>query len=117
MYCKFCGRAIKDDANFCPFCGTKNEDHQEEVVERETTLVEKGPWKNFAKAGMTLGIISISTFFICFPSLLCGIPGIVLSALGLRSKENKGKATSGLVLSIIGFILGYIMYFIYLMSI
>ena len=133
MYCSHCGRAIRGDALFCPFCGTKtvfNEQKEKQVAleqEQSVELLEqenhnyqqttrRGPWAGFAKAGMILGIVSISTFFICFPSLICGIPGIVLSALGKKSAENRGKASSGLVLSIVGFVLGYIMYIIYLMA-
>lgn len=64
-----------------------------------------------AIAGMILGIISTSSVFIGFfalgallytLALICGIVGIVLSAKGRKNPINKGQATAGLVLSIVG---------------
>ena len=70
------------------------------------------PQKNSnAIAGMVLGIISTSSVFIGFfafgallytLALICGIVGIVLSAKGRKNPINKGQATAGLVLSIVG---------------
>lgn len=57
-----------------------------------------------AIAGFVLGIIGILTSWLLFGALAC-IPGIILSALGLRRSEargRKGLAIAGLVLSIIG---------------
>lgn len=63
------------------------------------------PQKNsLAIAGFVLGIIGILTSWLLFGALAC-IPGIILSALGLRRSEargRKGLAIAGLVLSIIG---------------
>lgn len=64
-----------------------------------------------ATAGMILGIVSVVSEFIgifAFGAVLytialaCGIVGIVLSAKGRKVQVNKGQATAGLVLSIIG---------------
>lgn len=54
-----------------------------------------------ATTGMILGLCSIVAWFIPlfgFPITICGI---VFSSKGLSSKDNKGKAITGLVLSII----------------
>ena len=57
-----------------------------------------------AIAGFVLGIIGILTSWLLFGALVC-IPGIILSVLGLRLSEARGRknlAIAGLVLSIIG---------------
>ncbi len=122
MYCHQCGKEVSEDAVFCRFCGTKlNLSKQEESVQQTYNSsssienVEKGPWKNFATTGFVLGIISICTFFMISPAIMCGIPGIVFAALGRRSEVNNSKATTGLVLSILGTILGICFPFIILM--
>ncbi len=113
MYCHQCGKEIIEDSTFCQFCGAKLNPQKQEVVVQENykssssiEKVEEGPWRLMAAFGLALGIFSICSFFtIVFP-VLCGIPGIVLSALGKRSEINNSKATVGLVLSILGTILG-----------
>lgn len=112
MFCSQCGKEISENSVFCQFCGAQVKDQkQEEVIQvveksNDSTLKsETGPWKNFANVGLTLGIVAISTFFLIIPAVMCGIPGIVFSALGKRSEINESKATTGLVLSILGTIL------------
>lgn len=140
MYCRKCGHQLKDDAKFCSFCGEKvvSEEETVEVVEEGEEKVvfvdenkervevntpvysnkaERGPWKTFAKVGQILGIVFICLSVIPalnYISLIFSEIGIVLSALGLKSKENKGKATTGLVLNIVAFVLSIILYFVYL---
>ncbi len=120
MYCHQCGKEVSEDAVFCRFCGIKlNLSKQEGSVQQTYNSssienVEKGPWKNFATTGFVLGIISICTLFMMSPAIMCGIPGIVFSALGKRSNVNNSKATTGLVLSILGTIFGVILPFLIL---
>ena len=66
---------------------------------------------SYATAGMILGIVSVVSLVIgvfAFGallytlSLICGIVGIILSAKGRKNPINKGQATAGLVLSIVG---------------
>ncbi len=54
-----------------------------------------------------LGIFAILGF-VAF--LVCGVLGIVFSALGRRSTTKKGTATAGLVLSIIGLVIGTLIF-------
>ena len=77
-----------------------------------------------ATAGLVLGIITgvssllgwLTSFlgivallgFVAF--LVCGILGIVFSALGRRSATKRGIATTGLVLSIIGLVVGTLIF-------
>lgn len=121
MFCSQCGKEISENSVFCQFCGAQVKDQKQEevirVVEKSndsTLKSETGPWKNFAKVGLTLGIVAISTFFLIVPAVMCGIPGIVFSALGKRSEINESKATTGLVLSILGTILAISYPFLFL---
>ena len=85
----------------------------------EYLSVELQPVKNekggviMAVASLVLGIISlvIALFFSAFGWLgaILGILGIVFAALA-RKKQKTGIATAGLVLSIIGTILGLLLY-------
>ncbi len=57
--------------------------------------------KTQAIIGLILGLVSIIAWFIPligFPVTVCGI---IFSGLGMKSQTNKGKAVTGLVLSII----------------
>jgi hypothetical protein len=64
-------------------------------------------------AGMVLGIISVVLFILSWIAALIGILAIVFGAIG-RSRvkkgqaSNKGQATAGLVLGIIGTIVGIV---------
>lgn len=60
---------------------------------------EKG--KTQAIIGLILGLVSIVAWYIPligFPVTICGI---IFSAVGMKSQNNKGKAIAGLTLSII----------------
>lgn len=60
---------------------------------------EKG--KTQAVVGLILGLVSIVAWFIPLIGFPVTVLGIVFSALGLKSKTNKGKAIAGLSLSIL----------------
>ena len=115
MFCRYCGNQLPENAKFCSSCGAKvAEDIQEVkyeepqivyVEEKHEEVIERGPWKNFARTGMTLGIISA-----CVPyyGIIVMIFGFVFSGLGLKSRVNRGKAITGMCFSaaaIINFIL------------
>lgn len=66
-----------------------------------------------AVASLVLGIVSL--VFACIPGFgwlggIIGIVGIILGALGRKDPAKKGMATGGLVCSIIGAVLGLIVY-------
>lgn len=35
MFCRYCGKEIKDDTNFCPYCGHDQRHNDEEVISSE----------------------------------------------------------------------------------
>lgn len=48
MYCNNCGKQIKDDAKFCPFCGSVIED-QSGSTKDDSTVTLPGRKKNKEK--------------------------------------------------------------------
>lgn len=80
MYCRSCGKEIKDDAVFCQFCGCE----VGEVVVKTNNNVNI-TWKVFARIAKVLGIVCLAT-----SPLLGGfdaIPGIVFAKLGMKSTD------------------------------
>lgn len=66
-----------------------------------------------AIASLVLGIISVVFFFVPFYGwigIIFGVVGIILGAMGQKDPEKKGIATAGLVLSIVGAVLGLVIY-------
>lgn len=65
-----------------------------------------------AVASLVLGICALVFPFIGLGwlSVLIGVVGIVLGALGRKNSEKKGMATAGIVMSIIAVALGLIMW-------
>ena len=59
-----------------------------------------------------LGIFALLGF-VAF--LVCGVLGIVFSALGRRSTTKRGAATAGLILSIIGLVVGTLIFIVLLL--
>lgn len=63
-----------------------------------------------AVASLVLGICALvfSFFGLGWLSMILGIVGVILGALGKKNPEKKGMATAGLVMSIIAVGLGLI---------
>ena len=105
MYCRSCGKEIKDDAVFCQFCGCE----VGEVVVKTTGDVNV-TWRVFARIAKIIGIVSLATspIFGGFEA----IPGIVFAKLAMKStdqtvyKEAKVALRNNIIaLSISSFIL------------
>ena len=113
MKCNVCGKENIDEAKYCSGCGNELiEDVVGEVVgEPETPHVPKC-FDVFAKLGFGLGLGGLLGCLLIGLGYVVAIPGIVFSALGRRSITYHDKAKKGLVLSIIGTVLGIIIYFI-----
>lgn len=120
--CSRCGRELEPGLSTCLYCGAVVNNpvvtnNNSSILNRPITKnLDRGPWKVFAKIGNTFGIISIILCFIPIFNIFAIAltePGIVFSALGIKSPFNRGKAISGLVLNIIAFVLGLILYIVY----
>ena len=81
MYCRNCGKEIKEDAAFCQFCGCEIG----EVVVKTTGDVNV-TWKVFARIAKIIGIVSLATspIFGGFEA----IPGIVFAKLAMKSTDQ-----------------------------
>ena len=117
MYCQYCGQELPNDAKYCFKCGAAVEqeeiDVETEFVQENQVPSEPKVWITFAKVGRILGIVSIS---ICWLPLLTlstvGIFGIVLSALGKKSRLYNHEAHVGFGLSLAGTIISIAVYMI-----
>lgn len=83
------------------------------IENNEAVEQERGPWKVFAKVSKILGIVSLSTCWICIVGCSIGVYGIIFGVLGKKSASNKALAKKGLKLSIIGTIVGYVLTLIF----
>ena len=64
-----------------------------------------------AVASLVLGIVSLVFFWSPLLAIIPGIVGIVLGALAKKNPSaNQGMATAGLVMSVIGVILGFVIW-------
>ena len=112
MKCNVCGKENAEVAIFCVGCGN-------ELVEEEVAEVFEEPQKPhvpkcydvFAKLGFGLGLGGLIGCLFIGLGYIVAIPGIVFSALGKKSINYHAKAKTGLVLSILGTVLGIIIYF------
>lgn len=111
MYCKVCGKEVADDTVFCPYCGAKLDNNDNDVLDTEEVSEhnDNGPWKVFAIVGYVLGIIGFVGSFLVW-GLSFSVPGIVFSALGKKSTdpEKQAKANKGLKFAIAGTIIGFV---------
>jgi hypothetical protein len=119
--CPLCGHQNKDEDKYCAYCGTKLEDvapqaKPQPVVETQPTIetqpakADSNPWvaaDTFAIIGFAAAIAGVGAL---------GIPSLIFSILGLKSKRLHGMAVAGLVLSIIGMVF-FTIYVIILLSI
>ncbi len=114
MKCKYCGYENIEEAKFCAGCGENLAEEKLETIEPEV-VQEQEPhvpkcFDVFAKLGFGLGLGGlIACIFAGIGYTICA-PGIVFSILGKRSIKYHGKANAGLVLSIIGTVVGFIIY-------
>ena len=128
--CSSCGKGIADNTKFCPFCGapceqdvnTEARDNVGETTYYESSsysapaaAAETGASKGMTIAGLVLGVVAIVFVFIPGVSWLgwiCGVVGIVLSAIAIsaskKAGQKNGMAVAGLVLSILSIAIGII---------
>ena len=123
--CKNCGRYIDDNAKFCNYCGTRQEDNSTETVEKEhvnskventVNSTEHYQYQNntnyyrqkttdpFAITSLVLSLVGIvlSWFILAIPSIL----GIIFAIISMnrckkQGYEGYGMAMAGLIISII----------------
>ena len=120
-YCQNCSAPIDENESVCTQCGTSLNAPvcTEKAIVEEQVPRRKGPWNTFARVGNILGTISIITCWIpivCVSTWMTGPVGIALSAMGLRADAPgmSAKARKGMVKSIIGTVVSFIVYFAFI---
>ena len=114
MLCKHCGAEMPDNALFCQVCGNSVEPAKQEA--KKSNGAEK-VWNIFSTIGFILGIVSLAMCWIPFlATWFVSIYAIVLSALGKKSVsyQHYEKASKGLKFAIIGTIVSFVVYVIFL---
>ncbi len=104
VQCPVCGTLVEQPAAYCR-CG---QSLLKEIVAgqvqplptppRTITRPEQSNRDNYAVAGFVLGICSVGFPFLGPLSIPCGLVGLPLSIMGLKSR-NRGLAVAGIVLS------------------
>jgi len=117
MFCQNCGEKIDDEAKFCPSCGTPavsavNIDQAQPSVYPMSGVSSNQNTNNtqenkMANTAFVLGIISLIAWLIPFIGLPVSIIGLILSNKAQKS-SNDGKAKQGLKMSITGLVLSII---------
>lgn len=97
-FCRNCGKELNEEQSVCLNCG---------VAVASATKTNSKVDKN-AIVGFILGLVSIVAWLIPLFGYPVGICGIIFSAKGLKSSTNKGKAITGLVLSIVFLVFTFI---------
>lgn len=120
-YCPNCSAPIDENESVCTQCGTSLNAPvcTEKAIVEEQSPRRKGPWNAFARVGNILGTISIITCWIpivCISAWMTGPVGIALGAMGLRADAPgmSAKARKGMIKSIIGTVVSFIVYFAFI---
>lgn len=118
-YCSNCGNELNEKDIFCSNCGNKINDNVETVIPNESKPVLRC-FTIFGNVGYILGIITIILSFIPILGVYAiapGVHGIVFSALGKKDVKQLKKCKKGLTLSIIGTIVGFVFFFVWIILI
>lgn len=101
MYCPKCGNDNPNGSTFCQSCGAPMGNQ---------APAPAGNGKGMAAAALVLGILSCILWWIPYVSIFALIMSIAGLVLGVKARkemdpQNRGLATAGMVLCIIGVVL------------
>ena len=124
MFCGKCGSSIPDGNAFCSNCGASITDSSEQssvqqpiqTVQTVPVIMVTQPATKANAAAITGFVFGIIAFFLClvpYVGLVFGLVGLILSIVGINKKKEGGRggglAITGLLLSIIGMFMGFVM--------
>ncbi len=120
MYCKFCGKEINDNSNFCPSCGGSFADNISSVNDRiqeqqNTQFIPSTPQKQgLAVTSLVLGIASLILVLFFYISIPCAFIGKNLGKEAIRQNmDERQYAQSGIKLCDIAIKIGCVIAVIY----
>ena len=120
MYCEHCGNFIEEGQVFCQSCGARVTPVIDATVNSASTAPTATPaerkkakcWSIFAGVGFGVALGSLLTFWFGAFAMITAQFGLVFSILGRVSDvpSSRSKATAGIILSIIAFVLSILSY-------
>lgn len=119
-FCTNCGKELKGQEKFCTECGTEVQTEEAvDAVFSESNTPKKVArcFSVFGKIGPILGLVSFIIAFIPFVNVFSsqiGPVGIVFSILGKKDAALISSCKRGFWFSLIGTIIGTILYFVYI---
>ena len=101
MYCRICGKEIKDEAVVCPHCGCAVKEEPIKNYEEEYDNEKSDKINIMSLVGFILSLISL--FLALWGTV--AIVGLILSIIGLvqcnqNGERLKGLASAGIIISI-----------------
>jgi hypothetical protein len=129
MYCNKCAVKVNEEDFYCFNCGNKLKEEKVVTETNKKPRVKTTPFDVFAIIAMVIGIISLVTLVtnvIDFNLIINGlsvfeyyeftisINGIILGALGLKSKVHNGKALTGLIMSSVVTVISLVLFILFL---
>jgi len=104
MFCRKCGKKL-DQGNFCGFCGEVYTSPRPPAPPHRYDSVDQHAGEGLAIVSLVIGIIAMIIFlanwFVPFAEVLFGIPGIIFAMMAYGRGNKSGKATAGMILSIL----------------
>lgn len=104
-YCSNCGSKLNEEQAICLKCGVLI-NNTNKINNNISSSDDKSDTS--ALTGFILGLISIVAWILPLLGYPVTICGIIFSVKGLKSINKRGKATAGLILSIIFLIASFI---------
>lgn len=102
-YCSNCGSKLNEEQAICLKCGVLINNINKININSNDDKSDTS-----ALTGFILGFVSIAAWIIPLLGYPVTICGIIFSVKGLKSINKRGKATTGLILSIIFLIASFI---------
>jgi len=119
-YCKYCGKELKEQSKFCPYCGMSFESPQQ-IQQHQYATPTYYPIKHsgFAIASLVLGIIAViftGIIILWYVGIILGILAIVFGAIAYLGQEQDKYGLAGFICGIISIIISIviILYFYFL---
>ena len=101
MYCRYCGKQIEEDARFCPYCGSaQQEERQAPPPQQRYVDPNDAPSGGFAVLGFFFPLIGLILYLVW------------KNELPLRARSCGKGALIGVIVQAVGFLLSFVAFFV-----